>query len=123
MAAVQGLRGDERDGFHRARHAVPDGMVVVKAAHELVIDDVVRVVVAHADLLADDALLLRHGLVGEVRRTHEAQQHAQVVVELVGGLEVVAGEPAGGVGVGLGAVGGQGGKSVVAVRHVEHLVL
>lgn len=81
-----------------------------------------RVVFRHAYLLADDALFLLHALGGEVGGGDELQERVEVLVEVLGTLEVVGRDEVRGVGVGVGAAGGEDGERV-APGHIEHLVL
>ena len=122
MAVVQGVGGDPGDGLHRAGNAHPDRVVGVEGLQHTVKDLVLGVVLHHADLLADDALLLGHALGGEPGHGDEGEEDLQVLLKLLRALEVVAGDVGGGEGVGTGTVGGQVLEGV-AVLGVEHLVL
>ncbi len=123
VAGVERLIRDLGDALHRARDGFADGVVRVQALHQVHVHGVVRVVLAHADLLSDDALLLFHALRREVRRCDKAQQRAEVFLKILRALKIVCGDVAGGEGVRLRAVRGERRERVVAVRHVEHLML
>ncbi len=122
MALVQGVRRDLSDGLHRPRHPDADGVSGVHGLHQLVVDLVAGVVLAHPDLLADDALLLGHALLGKPGLGHKGQQGAQVVLKALDALEVVARHGGGCVGVGVHPLGGHPLEGV-SVLGVEHLVL
>ena len=76
----------------------------------------------HADLLGDDALFLFHAFLGEVGDGHEGQQNPEIVIKMLGAVEIVGGNGVAGVGVGLGPAPGQV-LHGAAVGGVEHLVL
>ena len=123
MAVIKGVGAYLRDALDAACHLIADGVVLIQHTHEPVVDDIAGVVLDHAYLLPDDALLLLHGLVGEVGGGHELQQHTQVFLKARGTVKVICGHAAGGEGVGLGAVGGENAEGVVPVGHIKHLVL
>ena len=122
MAVVQGLGGDAGNGLHRPGHAQADGVVLIQPLHQVGEHLPVRVVLDHADLLADDPLLLVHALLGEVGDGDEGEEGLQVLLKLLGALEVVPGDGVAGKGVGGGPVGRQLLEGV-ALPGVEHLVL
>ena len=122
MAVVQGLGRDLADALHAAGDGGAGGAVVIQALHELLIALPLGVILDHADLLADDALLLLHRPVGEIGHRYEGQQDLQILIELLGGAEIVAGDGVGGEGVGLGTVFRQLLQGV-ALGGVEHLML
>ena len=122
VAVVQRLRRDMGDALHRAGDGGPGGALLVQGLHHPGVELPVRVVLDHADLLADDALLLGHALLGEIGDGDEGQQDLQVLLKVLRGVEVVAGHGVGGEGVGLRAVLGQLLEGV-ALLGVEHLVL
>ena len=122
VAVVQRLSGDLPDGLDAARHGDAAGVVLIQGLHHPGIDLPVGVVLDHADLLADDALLLGNALLGKIGDGHEGQQNLQILLKMVGGVEVVAGHGVGGEGVGLRTVLRQFLKGV-ALLGVEHLVL
>ena len=122
MAVVQGLGGDLADALHGPGHGLADGAVTVQGLHHLAIDLPLGIVLDHADLLGDDALLLLHALVGEVGDGHEGQQNPEIVVKMLGAVEIVGSDGVAGVGVGLGPTPGQV-LHGAAVGGVEHLVL
>ena len=122
MAAVQGLGGDVGDALHGAGHGDTGGTLPVQGLQHPLIDLPLRVVLDHADLLSNNALLLGHALVGEVRHRHKGQQLPQILVKMLRAVEVIGGRRVGGEGVRLRAVLAQNLQSV-AVLGVEHLVL
>ena len=122
MAVVQGLVRDLRNALHRPGHPVPDGVVVIEHGEQVVVNADARVVLAHADLLGDDALLLLYRLRREIGGGDKVQQHTQVFLKALGTLKIIAGDAAGGEGVGVGPVGGENAQGVFPVGQVEHLV-
>lgn len=100
VAGVEGIGGDVGDGLLGAGDGHPDGVVVKQALHQAVEHLVLRVVLHHADLLSDDALLLVHALLGEVGDGHKGQEDFQVIIELLRALEEIAGDGRAGEGVG-----------------------
>ena len=61
-------------------------------------------------------------LVGEIRNGYKGEQDAQILLKMLGGIEIVAGDGVGGKGIRLGAVFGQLLQGV-AVLGIKHLVL
>ena len=122
MAGVEGVRGDVGDGLDGPGDGGADGVVVVEPLQHGEEHLVLRVVLDHADLLADDALLLVHALLGEVGDGDKGEENLQVLIEFLRALEVVARDGRAGEGVGAGPVGRQVLEGV-AVLGVEHLVL
>ena len=122
MAVVQGLCRDLADALHAAGNGGAGGTVVIQALHQLLIALPFRVILDHADLLTDDALLLLHRLVGKVGNGHKGQQDLQVLIELFGRAEIVAGNGVGGKGVGLRAVFRQLLQGV-ALGGIKHFML
>ena len=122
VAVIEGLRGDLRDALHRTGDAVADGVMGIEHFQQIVVNPHTGVILAHADLLRDDALLLLHGLIGKIRGGDKVQQHPQIFLKALGALEVVAGDARGGKGVGVGPVCRENVQRVVAVRQVEHLM-
>ena len=123
VAVVERFGGDVGDALHSPRNAVADGVVGIEHLQQIVVNRKAGIILAHADLLGDDALLLLHGLLGKVRGGDKVQQHAQVFLKALGALKVIAGDARGGEGVGVGPVCRQNVERAVAVRQVEHLVL
>ena len=82
----------------------------------------VGVVLDHADLLADDPTLLFHALPGEIGDGDEGEQGPKVLLKMLRGLKIVAGDGVAGEGVGGGPVGRQL-LERVALSGVEHFVL
>ena len=82
-------------------------MVLIQGGHQVSKHLPVRVVLNHADLLADDTPLLVHALLGKPGLGDEGEENAQVFFKFLGGFKVVTGDGAGGKGVGAGPVGGQ----------------
>ena len=105
MAGVEGVGGDVGDGLLGAGDGHPDGVVIKQALHQAVKHLVVRIVLHHADLLADDPLLLVHALLGEIGNGDEGEQDAQVLLKFLCALEIVACDGVAGEGIGGGAVG------------------
>ena len=89
VAAVQGLGGDAGDALHGAGHGDTGGTLPVQGLQHPLIDLPLRVILDHADLLSDNALLLGHALVGEVRHRHKGQQLPQILVKMLRAVEVV----------------------------------
>ena len=104
MAVIKCIGAYLRDALDAACHLIADGVVLIQHTHEPVVDDIAGVVLDHAYLLSDDALLLLHGLVGEVGGGDKLQQHAQVFLKARGAVKIIGGHAAGGEGVGLGSV-------------------
>ena len=121
MATVQGLGSDVGDALHGAGHGDTGGALPVQGLQHPLIDLPLRVVLDHADLLSNDALLLGHALVGEVRHRHKGQQLPQIFVKMLRAVEVVGRHGVAGEGVRLGAVFGHL-LHGVSVGGVEHLV-
>ena len=122
MAIVQRLCRDLTDTFHAAGDRRAGGTVVIQPLHQLLIALPLGIVLDHADLLPDDALLLLHRLVGKIGYGDEGQQNLQVLIELLRGAEIVTGNGVGGKGIWLRAVFCQL-LQRVALGGVEHLVL
>ena len=122
VAGVEGVGGDVGDGLLGAGDGHPDGVVVKQALHQAVKHLVVRIVLHHADLLADDPLLLVHALLGKPGNGHEGEENFQVVAEFLRAFKIVAGEGRAGESVGGSPVGRQILEGV-AVLGIEHLVL
>ena len=74
--------------------------MIKQALHQAVKHLVVRIVLHHADLLADDPLLLVHALLGKPGNGHEGEENFQVVAEFLRAFKIVAGEGRAGEGVG-----------------------
>ena len=96
VAGVQGVGSDLGNGFHRSQNRLPDRMAVVEATQQILIYLPVRVVIVHADLLSDNALLLMDALGSKVGRRDEAEQHPQMLWESVGAGKVVGCHVSGG---------------------------
>ena len=122
MATVQGLGSDVGDALHGAGHGNTGGTLPVQGLQHPLIDLPLRVVLDHADLLSNNALLLGHALVSEVRHRHKGQQLPQILVKVLRAVEVVGRHGVAGKGIGLGAVFGHL-LHGVSVGGVEHLVL
>ena len=122
VAVVEHLGSDLADALHRARHRVPDGMVVVQQLHQLDVYLKSRGILRLPDLLTDDALFLLHALLREVGGGDELQEHLQVLLKVAGAFKVIDRHAGGGEGVGIGTVGGEDLQRVVSLGHVEHLV-
>ena len=122
MAVVEGLGRNLPDARHRAGHRDPDRAVLIQALHQVGVDPPVGVVLRHADLLGDDALLLLHALIREVGHGHKAEQQAEVFIEVLRTLHVVGGDGVAGEGVVIGAVFGEL-LEHVPLLGVKHLVL
>ena len=121
VAGVEGVGGDVGDGLPAARHRYPDRIVCIEGGEQVGEHLPLRVVLDHLDLLADDALLLVHALRGEPGDGDKGEEDAQVLLEFLGALEVIAGNGRAGEGIGGSAVGGQVLKGVT-VLGVKHLV-
>jgi len=76
VALVQQIGGDVGDGLHRSGNVDPHRMLLVQGLQQIELPPPSGVVVVHLDLLADDALLLLHGLGGEIGLLDEIQQVA-----------------------------------------------
>ena len=122
VAVVQRLRCDVGDTLHRPGDRGPGSALLVQGLHHPGIELPVGVVLDHADLLADDALLLGHALLREIGDRDEGQQDLQILLKVLRGVEVVAGHGVGGEGIGLRAVFRQLLEGVTLLG-VEHLVL
>ena len=122
MAIVEGLGGNVGDALHTACDGGTGGAIYIQRLHQALVALPLGVILDHADLLPDDALLLFHRLLGEVGNGHEGEKDLQILIELLRGGEIVAGDGVGGEGVGLSTVGGQHLQGV-ALLGVEHLML
>ena len=123
VAVVERFGRDLRNAFHGAGNVLADGVVVVERAHKLEVSGVAGAVLAHADLLRNDALLLGDALVGIVRRGDVGEQQPEIIHEVFRAGEVIRREAGAGEGVGACAERGEVGKDVAPVRHIEHFVL
>ena len=97
-------------------------MVLVEQTHHVLKDPAVRGIVVHQDLLGNDAPLLLHGFLREIRRGDKGQQQFQAAVKMLRAGEIVGGGVIAGEGVGIGPQGGEFGAHI-PVGHIEHLVL
>ena len=122
MTGVQGLGGNVGDGLHTARHGYPDGVVDEQGLHQIHEQLPVGVVLDHADLLTDDALLLVHALLCEVGHGDEGEQNAQILLKILGGFKVIPGDGGAGKSVGGRTLGCQILQGV-SVLSIEHLML
>ena len=122
VAAVEQVGVDPGNRLDGARDVHLDAIVVVKAVQQVKGHPPARVVLIHADLLPDDALLLLHRLLGEVGVGHAVQQNLQRLLEFARAGEQVAGLVEAGEGVGGGSGLGVPVKCV-AVLALKHLVL
>ena len=109
------------DAFHRTGNGSPGRADAVEGLHHPGVDLPVRVILNHPDLLADDALLLGHALLGKIRNGDEGEQDLQILGKVRRGIEVVARHGVGGKGIGLRAVFSQFLQGV-AFLGIEHLV-
>ena len=89
VAGIERLGRDLRDALDRTGHGVARAVARHQAAHQVAPYGAVGVVVSHADLLRDDALLLFHRLRREIRSGHEMQQHSQVLLKMLGALKII----------------------------------
>ena len=69
------------DAFNRARDRVAHGVVLIKAAHEVVVDHIAGVVLDHAYFLPDDALLFLNALRREIGGGDKLQKSFEVFLE------------------------------------------
>ena len=122
VAVVQRLRCDVGDTLHRPGDRGPGSALLVQGLHHPGVELPVGVVLDHADLLADDPTLLFHALPGEIGDGDEGEQGPKVLLKMLGGLKIIAGDGVAGKGVGGGPVGRQL-LERVALSGVEHLVL
>ena len=122
MAVIQRVRSDFGNALHCTGNAGAGRMAMIHGPQHPGVDLPVGVVLDHADLLTDDALLLGNALVGEIGNGHKGQQDPQVFLKMLRGIEIVGRHGVGGEGVGLRAVFRQLLQGV-ALPGVEHLVL
>ena len=122
MTIVEGLGGDVRNTLHTACDGGTGRAIFIQRLHQALVALPLGVILDHADLLPDDALLLLHRLFGEVGNGHEGEKDLQILIELLRGGEIVAGDGVGSEGVRLSTVGGQHLQGV-ALLGVEHLML
>ena len=94
----------------------------IELAQQPVVHGAAGAVLAHLDLLGDDALLLLHGLRREIGGGDKVQQQAQVFFKHPRAVEIVRRHIGRGEGIGIGAVLSQKRQSVVTVRQIKHLV-
>ena len=123
VAGVERLGRDLRDALDRTGYGVARAVARHQAAHQVAPYGAVGVVVPHTDLLRDDALLLGHARIGEIRRRDKAQQRAQVLLKVVRAGKIVCRHVGRREGVRAGAVAAEGCQRVRAVGHVEEFVL
>ena len=123
MAGVQGLGSDALNGLHRSGDGIAQRMVGIQILHHLLKHPALRAIVVHEDLLGDDATLLLHALIGEVRGGDEFQQEPQALGEIVGAGEIIGGHVIAGEGIDIGAQRGEFLVDVPVAGHIEHLVL
>ena len=74
VAVIQRLRRDVGNALHRARDGGAGGAGPVQCLQHAGIDLPVGVVLDHADLLGDDALLLGDALLRKIGNGYEGQQ-------------------------------------------------
>ena len=122
VAAVQHLRSNVSDGLPGTQNRDPHRVCAVHNLHQVFKHPAFRAVGNHIDLLADDALLLFHTLVGKVRDGHEFQQQLQILLELLCSGEIIGGHIIAGKGVWIGAQGRKLSRDL-APGQIEHLVL
>ena len=123
MAGIERLSGDLGDALGGADDLFADRMIFVQQLQQAVIIGGARAVLAHADFLADDALLFLHGLIGEEGRRDKMQQKPQILFKQVGAAEEITGHVRRGKGVRIGPVPAEQAQCAVAVGQVEHLML
>ena len=123
VAVVERFGCDLRDALHGTGDVLADGVVVVERAQKLEISGIAGAVLAHADLLTDDALLLGDALLGIVRRGNVGEQQPEIFHEVFRTREIIRRVAGAGEGVGARAERGEVRKDVASVRHIKHLVL
>ena len=121
MAVIQGFRRNMGNTLHRTGNAGTGRTSAVERLQHPGIDLPVGVVLDHTDLLSDDALLLGHALLREIGNRHKGQQDFQILLKVVGRIEIVTGHGVCREGVGFRAVLGQFLQGV-ALLCIEHLV-
>ena len=102
VTLVKIIRRDLGNALHRAGNVNFHRVSVVKRIEQVEHHAPLRVIVIHADLLADDALLLAHRLLREIRFLHEIEQDLQRLIETVCAGEQIAGAVKGRIGIGGG---------------------
>ena len=86
VAVIQSLGSDMGNALHCTGDAGTGGVVLVQGPQHPGVDLPVGVVLDHADLLTDDALLLGNALVGEIGNGHKGQQDPQVFLKMLRGI-------------------------------------
>ena len=94
----------------------------IHGLQQLIVDHVFRVILAHADFLGNNPLLLGHTLPSEVGHGNETQQGTQVLLKPLGALEKIASNVGGSECVVHRTVGRQN-LQCAPVLGVKHLVL
>ena len=122
MAGIQHFRGDLPYGFLASQDGGADGMIGVHIFHQQLKDPVIRVIPAHADLLADDPLLFFHAFFCKIGGGNKLQKQPQAAFELVGAGEIISGHIVAGKGVGISAQSCEF-LAHIPSRQVEHLML
>ena len=122
MALIQGVRRDAGDRLHRPCYPVSHGMADVHGFQQTIVHLVVRVVLAHADLLRDDALFLINALWRKPGNRHKGQQHTQVFLKAPHAVKIIARHGRGGKSIGIHPVGSHALKGV-AILCVKGFVL
>ena len=117
VAAVQQIVCNFRNALNSAGDVDANRMLLVQTAQHVEEYPPAGVVVAHADLLPDNALFLGNAFRREVRRLDKGEQDLQRSLEVVGAAEEIAGLVERGERVGVGTSLG------VQVEHIAVLVL
>ena len=89
MAGVKRLGRDLRDALHASADRDARRMAAVHRREQVLKARRIGVVLIHADLLLDDAALLVHAFVREIRRRHHPQQNFQVFFKAVGAFDII----------------------------------
>ncbi|MNJ57242.1 hypothetical protein D3C77_528260 [compost metagenome] len=78
IARVQRFLRDRADGFHRTGNINMNRMDSIHSLNYAEIHSPIRIVLVHANLLADDPFFLLHVLIREIRMLHKINQRLQI---------------------------------------------
>ena len=118
---LQNLGRNLAQAFPGAQNGDADGVAAVHLGHEIFKIPAVRGVLAHSDLLIDDAVLPADAFLGEVGGGHKFHQKPQILFKILRAGEIVGRHVIAGEGVDIGAQGGEFRRHIPA-RQLEHFM-